>query len=270
MKKCWKRFWIFCGITAAAGCVCAAAGKAMGATQELTGQYIPGFFFKSGSERDDDGSERFENIRKLDVDTEGVYVHIVPWEEKDILVDTVNVDSRLKLQVAQEGERLRVETTADHYSWKLLNQTVAGDVTIHIPADLELDEADIQIGYGELYAEDIKTRELDLEVGAGAADIESFTADTAGFTVGAGSVTVCGNVEKKVDVECGVGELDYTDRGEKSDFNYTIECGIGELNLEDENYSGIAVNKVIDNSAAKEMKIQCGIGAVDIHFEGVR
>ena len=63
--------------------------------------------------------------------------------------------------------------------------------------------------------------------------------------VGAGSLTAVGEAGKKVDIECGVGELNYTAEGTKEDFNYFIECGIGELNLENESYSGVAVNKNI-------------------------
>lgn len=270
MKKGWKRFWIFCGVTAALGCVFVITGKAMGATRVLTEQYMPEFFFKSGSSTDTDNnlSERFENIRKLDLDTEGLHVHIIPREENDILVETVNVDSRLKLQVKEEGKELKVETTADHYPWKLLNQTVAGDVTIYVPEYWEFEEADLQVGYGDLYVENIKAGELNLEVGAGAANIDAFTADTAELTVGAGSVTAAGNTTRKLDVECGVGELNYTSHGQKTDYNYTIECGIGELNLDEESYSGIAVNKTIHNNAAKDMKIECGVGSVNISFDG--
>ncbi len=267
MKKGWKRFWIFCGVTAALGCVCVITGKAMGATQVLTDEYITGFFFQSGNSTDNDISQRFANVRKLDIDTEGLHVHIIPREENDILVQTVNVDSRLKLQVKEEGEELSVETTADHYPWKLLKQTVAGDVTIYVPEYWEFEEADVQVGYGELYVEDLKAGELNLEVGAGTANIDSFTADIAEFTVGAGNITAFGNAENKMDVECGVGELYFTSQGKKTDFNYMIECGIGELNLDEESYSGIAVNKTIHNNASKDMKIQCGVGSVNISFD---
>ena len=269
MKKGWKRFWVFCGVTAAVGCVCAVTGKAMGATGVLVDNYMPQFFWKSGSTSvDSDQVELFSNVKNLKVDTEGLFVNIVPCEENNVRVETYNVNSRLKLQIKEEQGELKVETTAEHYPWKLLNQEVAGEVTIQVPYYLEFGEADLQVGYGELDVEEIKAKDLNLEVGAGAGNINSFTADTAEFMVGAGSLTAVGEAGKKVDIECGVRELNYTAEGTKEDFNYFIECGIGELNLENESYSGVAVNKNIDNNAGKDMKIQCGIGSVNVSFEG--
>ena len=99
----------------------------------------------------------------------------------NVRVETYNVNSRLKLQIKEEQGELKVETTAEHYPWKLLNQEVAGEVTIQVPYYLEFGEADLQVGYGELDVEEIKAKDLNLEVGAGAGNINSFTADTAGI-----------------------------------------------------------------------------------------
>ena len=155
MKKGWKRFWVFCGVTAAVGCVCAVTGKAMGATGVLVDNYMPQFFWKSGSTSvDSDQVELFSNVKNLKVDTEGLFVNIVPCEENNVRVETYNVNSRLKLQIKEEQGELKVETTAEHYPWKLLNQEVAGEVTIQVPYYLEFGEADLQVGYGELDVED--------------------------------------------------------------------------------------------------------------------
>lgn len=89
MKKGWKRFWVFCGVTAAVGCVCAVTGKAMGATGVLVDNYMPQFFWKSGSTSvDSDQVELFSNVKNLKVDTEGLFVNIVPCEENNVRVET--------------------------------------------------------------------------------------------------------------------------------------------------------------------------------------
>lgn len=272
MKKNWKRFWIFCGAATAVGAVCLITGRAMGAAPVVMGNYVDKYmpdFLYSSKGTDSDIGEQFSGIRKLEVETEGLHVDIVSVEGQDIYVETQNVDSRLKLEIRQDEDELKVETTARHLPWKLLNQTEAGSVTIYVPSDWKFDEADLQIGYGELTADRVESGKLQVEVGAGAADIASFTADSAELMAGAGSMTAYGKAVNEVDISCGVGELIYTAAGEQQDYNYDIECGIGELNLGEDSYSGIAVDKKIDNGALKEMKVECGIGTVSIDFDPV-
>ena len=69
-------------------------------------------------------------------------------------------------------------------------------------------------------------------------NILEFQAGEAEFVCGAGSVTASGDAGKKLEADCGVGELLLNLKGVKEDYNYDLECGIGEIRCADESYSG--------------------------------
>ena len=55
--------------------------------------------------------------------------------------------------------------------------------------------------------------------------------------------------------------------GCKEDYNYDISCGIGEVVCGDSRYSGIGHDEHIDNHAAREMNLDCGIGQIIVQFK---
>ena len=82
-----------------------------------------------------------------------------------------------------------------------------------------------------------------------------------------GTVEVSGDTRQKADLECGVGSLVYTAAGKETDFNYRLECGVGELNIGESSYSGLGVERTIDNRAQRTMDISCDVGSTEIYFE---
>ena len=97
-------------------------------------------------------------------------------------------------------------------------------------------------------------------------NILEFQAEEAEFVCGAGSVTASGDAGKKLEADCGVGELLLNLKGVKEDYNYDLECGIGEIRCADESYSGFGKDYMIDNHAAKNMEIECGIGQITVKY----
>ena len=111
-----------------------------------------------------------------------------------------------------------------------------------------------------------EAEELCVDVGAGEADINRFTAGEVDFNCGTGSIITSGDVKEKADIDCGIGQITFTANGKQSDYNYEITCGIGEVVCGQSTYSGIGCDEKINNHAAKEMNIECGIGEVNVNF----
>lgn len=277
MKKGWKNFWITCGVVAGIGCVCLISGKVMGATLTVMDNYIPDWIGLGRGEAgvsydygdapmEADTDRTYGDIHALKLDTEGLNVQILKGTGSGITVQTEDIYSALKFQVTEEDGELKVETTARRFPWRI-NQGNYGNVWIYIPEAFQLDEADLQIGVGELYVEDIEARELKMEVGTGSAIVDWFTADELDLEVGVGTIDASGDTKQQADLECGVGVLAYTAAGKEVDFNYRLECGVGELNLGENSYSGLSVEQNIDNKAQKTMNIACDVGSMDIYFE---
>ena len=54
--------------------------------------------------------------------------------------------------------------------------------------------------------------------------------------------------------------------GEKEDYNYELEVGMGTVAIGGSEFGGMAIEKTIENSASKNMDIECGMGSVEIYF----
>lgn len=65
---------------------------------------------------------------------------------------------------------------------------------------------------------------------------------------GAGSITASGTIERELDVDCGIGNVDVTLDGVESLYNYELQCGIGEITVGDSSYSGISEEKGYESS----------------------
>lgn len=79
-------------------------------------------------------------------------------------------------------------------------------------------------------------------------------------------ITATGDAKKKIEADCGVGEINLKIKGKQKDYNYDLDCGIGEIRCGDDSFSGFGREKSIDNGADKKMDIDCGIGSINVAF----
>lgn len=121
--------------------------------------------------------------------------------------------------------------------------------TIEIDSDLKTETFVAEIGAGEFYCEgEIRAEECRLDVGAGSIETERITA-------------------KKISGDCGTGEIDMELAGKESDYDYELSCGIGEIDLGDEEYSGLGIERTIENKGSSgKVILNCGMGEIDVTF----
>ena len=273
MKKGWKNFWIACGVTAGVGLALCCVGIGMGATFEAINARFPygigivgrGGYAESGSGTvDADAAEVFSGIQKIDMEVSGIYVEIAEsYSNSEVRLETSAVESRLKLRYYQEGDELKIETR-NSVIWRINNGSY-GQITLYLPKYM-MEEIDISLEAGELYADMLQARQLSVDIGAGEGTIEQFSASEADLDCGAGSITASGTIERELDVDCGIGNVDVTLDGVESLYNYELQCGIGEITVGDSSYSGISEEKDMNHHAHREVNIDCGIGEVKIAF----
>jgi len=294
MKKGWKTFWIVCALCAGMGFVCCIVALIMGVTVEAIENRFPdgihltkhiGIFWSDDEYDDDDyddvnaviteGNTRqsYKNVTSIDLDVWAGQVEIITvkggatdeakQDAHEITIETKNIDKRLKLRYYMDEGELKIKTKK-----KLVHVGNAskGEICIYVPEGYRFEEASLNVGAGYMYVEDICAQELSVEVGAGQAEVDNFTAAEADLDCGTGEITATGKVDSKADVNCGVGAIVFNAKGKETDYNYSISCGIGEVECGDASYSGLGMDKEIDNSAGKEMEIECGIGQVTVKF----
>lgn len=275
MKKGWKIFWTACAVTAGIGIVCCVSGAAMGATMHSVKGLFPlglgttddAQLYAPGETAEDAQSQSYQGIESIELDAGRLEVQILPGgAEKEVRVETKEISQKLNIRVEQEGNRLKIETGEKHAPWRAKGGRY-GAVWIYVPENLVLQDADLELGKGSLYVQNIHAEELKVDVGAGLAVLDDFTAGRTELSVGVGNLEAKGSTEKEAKLECDVGRIAYKDAGRETDFNYQLECGMGEIKLGGAVYSGLSVEQSIENRAAKNMNIDCNLGNAEVTFE---
>ena len=80
------------------------------------------------------------------------------------------------------------------------------------------------------------------------------------------------DVASLLEADCGVGSLEMDILGSLEDFSYEVDCSMGTVILDGESYSGPFQNGNGDlgfpaGTGTKMMKLNCGVGSMDISFE---
>lgn len=306
MKRGWKIFWIVCGIVFCMGAAFCIAGRMMGtsfyeaaAELDARSRFFPGFLFSGLDDDLDDTIELtskitdsreygygerakepgikkdYSGIRKIDVDAAGIQLQVLASPDKDVHVEAVNVDKRLRFKCIQNRDELDITTTK---KLRTINR-IDGYATVWllIPEE-QLEELELSNDAGEVYVAKANAVDFSLDVGAGQAVVDDFTAQVADMECGAGEITATGTIQSEGDIGCGVGEIVLTLMGNETDFIYNVDCGIGEVEIGGESFSGIGVSKSghgyddddeyhgDGSHGGKELSIECGIGSVSVDF----
>ena len=218
----------------------------------------------------------------------------IDWDALD--GNTVDMDFASDLEISlkydelliqeYDGDKIRVNVANDAKNDVVVKET-SGKITITdtrsgnvkkkkqikviVPSGKDFDTISLGVDMGTIDLEcDLKVQELSVEVGAGEfSGYGNITAAYCDLQVGAGTIDIDQIDVKKLNADCGAGEIDMVVTGKEKDYNYDLSCGMGEINLEDSEYSGIGIEKNISNEGArKDMVLECGMGEIDVEFTG--
>ena len=205
------------------------------------------FYTEDHEEVAADFQESFSDIRKLELDIGQADMTIVPGTGDQFVVRASNVSSRFSCK--QDGSRLKIkeESRKRVLGIDFSGLTSASSIVLEYPEGTVFDEMDVEVGVGSLVVTDTHVKKLE-------------------STCGVGSFAFSGEIDRECSLECGVGSMELNLIGRVGDFNYDIECGIGEIILGDSQFSGLGYEKKINNNAAKEMEMDCGVGEILVRF----
>lgn len=202
-----------------------------------------------------------ENM-ELEVELSYETFHMEPYDGDEIRVE-VSEDSDEYVSVRQKKQELAV------YSSGKNNNAAADGVILYYPENLTFESADISIGAGSaVLIGELKAQELDIEVGAGSlTDTGQIQAQECSVSVGAGEASLQYLDAAEIDVECGLGDFEMTLAGVETDYNFDLECAMGDMTVGSEKFSGLAMDKEIDNGAGRSVDLECGLGSVTVDFK---
>ncbi len=187
-----------------------------------------------------------------------------------------------KLQCYVEDGTLYLRSTASVKKWNELNGC---RVILYVPEGARFEEADIEVGAGELEFDGLQAEDISLEVGAGQISMSDLRAEklnvSVGFgqmelsemeigeldaEIGMGEFVAVGALNGDADVVCSMGNVSLALEGSQRDFNYSLSKAMGNVTLGGFSSSGFSSEKDIDNNANKTIDIECAVGNVAIRF----
>lgn len=222
-------------------------------------------------ERNDENQEveEFSKMR-LDISASNLTIKL---EGNSYKVETYQIPKNTKIE-SKDGI-LEIKNNK-----KLNKSDSKSRITIYLPEDVELEEADIQVGAGIVDVTGLIAKNVEFNFGAGNVNMQNISVkNNAKIECGAGQAIIKNSELANADIEAGVGKLVYS--GDLTG-NTQIDCGVGDVELEltgdAEKYAihtekGIGDIKINDSSVADDsttgngenkINIEGGVGSIDI------
>ena len=227
----------------------------------------------SSIERIDENQEVEEFSKmKLDISASNLTIKL---EGNSYKVETYQIPKNTKIE-SKDGI-LEIKNNK-----KLNKSDSKSRITIYLPEDVELEEADIQVGAGIVDIAGLIAKNVEFNFGAGNVNMQNISVkNNAKIECGAGQAIIKNSELANADIEAGVGKLVYS--GDLTG-NAQIDCGVGDVELEltgdAEKYAihtekGIGDIKINDSSVADDsttgngenkIDIEGGVGSIDIRM----
>ena len=197
-------------------------------------------------------------------------------------VETQNADDSFRCDL-QDG-KLTVSSDSGQ-NWLVNWRGIRQKVIVTLPEGVQLEEALLSVGAGDLEVEGLDARRLTLEGGVGdvicrrlnaaessqvtmgVGDIEILSGQLQNLEIsgGVGDLECAASLLGQCTVESGVGDIDLTLAGSFRDYRIQIKKGVGDVEIDGEDVKNGAYG---DAAAPNVLDISGGVGDIEIEFEG--
>lgn len=151
--------------------------------------------------------------------------------------------------------------------WKWMDAKKA-KINIYVPKDFEFKNINMDIGAGQTVVNGVHSQDIDIDAGAGKLNMKDIVCDDFTIDAGAGKTEIHKlDIQNKMNIDLGVGELYIKLIGKQEEFDYNIDVGMGDVTIGDAHFSKISKQKISDGLVHKKINVDCGVGAVNIEME---
>lgn len=226
----------------------------------------------------DDNAASVSDITRLSINLNYTNFKLVPSQDNAF---HITCDGKGKYQYYTEDSVFYVNSLFNHRTVNtnlitlFVPDTVFSDVSIDIGAgaaslsSLQCDTLNINVGAGELTLDGIDCGYTTANVGAGAVTIKNGQTQNADFEVGLGELIYEGYIDADLNAEVDMGSITLQIKNAQEAHNYDLECNMGNITVGSKTYSGISIEKEIDNDADYNYALQCDMGNIAVFFEDV-
>ena len=132
--------------------------------------------------------------------------------------------------------------------------------------NITANELEIEAGAGEVRVNFADVKKFSANVGAGRVETSEMTAQEVDLELGMGECVYHGTIQRELDAECDLGNMEIMVKGSESDYNYEIECAAGNIDRGGRSITGLAAEKRINNSAPANFELSCNMGNITVSF----
>lgn len=286
MKKGWKIFWITCAALTMTGLLLCTAAFCIGIDWQKIKEKVPGDFKIStdwrpggrlhykegevtGSNRKEDETKTFQNVREIEVEADANAVEILSADTEEVTVETRGLHKNTRTVIREEEGTLHVEAKVKKWMmWFGNRQFQNGKIIIRVPKNSRMEEVSVAQDTGTLRIEGIRTEELSVDMSAGEGTLSQVWATGIDVGCSAGKISVSGHVEESLDLNCGVGEIEADLDGTQEEYGYEVECGVGEVEIGNKSFTALSREETAEGTTEKNISAECGVGTIRVTFNG--
>lgn len=212
----------------------------------------------------------YKYVENIDIDVVGSSIEIIEGDNYsvDITNNPDNYRIRYKnniLKIDKEkfsfkDDSVIVITVPKNSILKELEIESNGKVILE---DVNVNEANIDMGAGTLKAYNSKFNSIDIDGGAGEIKLDDCILNNLELDSGVGKIDINSSITGNSKISAGVGEIDITLLGNKEDYCLVLEKGIGTIKVNDETVN----DKEVIGSGLNKLKIEGGIGSINVNFK---
>lgn len=173
----------------------------------------------------------------------------------------------------QEGGTLVIEETRRSGWWF---RSHPAQITLTIPQGTaaQMNQLDIDVDAGAVYANDLTARITELDVDAGEIIMKNFRTDRLTADVDAGTIELEGILMEHSEVSCDVGSIELTlldgsaigsIRGSVDVGSIDVTSASGTLYGSNDGFSDDMVLPLPDATGSAVLDVDCNVGSVEIH-----
>lgn len=252
---------------------------------------------EESAERNEDGSlmelVTASEIRTIDIEVGAAALVIAEadqgLEQSGQIGVQIEEDSFLTdVQVRQNGSTLIIEQKMKKHPDGLQLDHVGGKINIYLPAELMLNQIDMELGIGNItIQQNVHVKELDIDlstgnvkipggvlvenesdiaVGIGNIEANSYAVNgELDLDIGMGDIDFIGSVERDFSVDVGTGNVTARIFGTPDSYNYDLEAGMGNIVLNGRKSGGAGTELHEKNSGAgRTIEMDAGIGNITL------
>ncbi len=222
-------------------------------------------------------------VRRLDIELTAASLIIKSGDS--LSYRAIGMDGRA-FKASSSGDSFSIEERGWRHVFSLDEGFVQRTVEITIPSDIRLEGCRIEVGAGKVTIDGLSVDRFRVESGAGVIDATGITAGDALVKTGAGSIRFKDCSFTDANFETGAGRIEYRGRllgrsrvatgagsvelaldGSEDDYRIDYARGIGSVRIDGQEFNGVGDGRAGNRDADRELRIETGVGAVQIRFD---